>query len=558
VLAKLIELWPGGPALPLGDYLVDFTLIFSMLTVVLAAALGGSRRGWLTVGTLALASLTLAAFQIPLARPYGLVDGSPVLEDAGHLTVTAAGGAGSDGRLVDQDTPHPLWGVLVAAVTAFDVERLWRWYPWIPWAALVLLGSGVWFMLGGVEPHPGLSRSTLSGLGVFFVSFLSAHRLSFTDAGSTFWEAAFWNAPHAAVALAAMCLSLRWLSDDRWRSQLIATAALAVAGWLEPRAATLFVVGALAWAAASRRFQALVATAAAALLYLPFRRGVSPAAIPNELGRWHDIVDRVFSVTVDAGLVFVLAAIGAAILWRSHRAAERLLATTTATGLVAWVFVSSSPAAARLLHPDIVSVYVRLWLAVSASYGAYRGLAAMDEGLPGLAERLRDLPGALHQLSVARIGLAGFVLASIPWCFPYWWMPVRMDPTWVASAEPISGNLFEMSRSIRETTEPDAVFVAGASYAPWIPALSGRRVLVADTEPDDVATRRAAQQAFAFSNDAETIRVAADRYQLTHLAWGRLDRPAVDFTYLETSPLFVERYRLRRWVRIFEYRGASE
>lgn len=558
MLARLIELWPGGPSLSLGNYLVGFTLLFSMLTVVLAALGARTRRGYLAVGSMALASVALAAFQLPLARPYGVVEGSPLLEDTGHVMVSVAGGPGSDGRLIGQDSPHPLWGILVATATGFDVERLWRWYACIPWVALLLLASGVWFMLGGLAGQPGLSRSSLSGLGVFFVLFLSAHRLSFMDAGSTFWQATFWDAPHAAVALAVMCLSLRWLSDDRARLGLAGAAALALAGWLEPRSATLFVLGALAWAAAMRRFRALAAIAAAALLYLPFRAGISTAEIPAELGRWYDALDRIFAVTVDAGLVFVLASAGTVILWRSRRAAERLLASTTACALGGWVLVSSSPFAARHLDPNVVSVYVRLWLSVSASYGAYRALASLDETLPALSDRLRGLPTTLRDWSAARIGVASFVLLSIPWSFPYWWMPVRMDATWVQSTEPISGNLLEMSRSIRELTEPDAVFVAGPSYAPWIPALSGRRVLLADTEPDDVAARSAAQRAFSFSHDAESIHAAAERYRLTHLAWGRLDRPTVDFGFFERSPLFVERFRLRRWVRIFEYRVARE
>lgn len=133
----------------------------------------------------------------------------------------------------------------------------------------------------------------------------------------------------------------------------------------------------------------------------------------------------------------------------------------------------------------------------------------------------------------------------------------------MASVAPLSGNLLSMSDAIREKTEPDAVFVAGASYAPWIPAIAGRRVLLAGGEPLSLVTREKSQRAFAFSRDAEAIASAAATWNLTHVAWGRLDQPArdekgpiLDFTFFEKSPLFEQRFRLRRWVRIFEYTPA--
>ena len=116
---------------------------------------------------------------------------------------------------------------------------------------------------------------------------------------------------------------------------------------------------------------------------------------------------------------------------------------------------------------------------------------------------------------------------------------------------------------MRARTEPDAVFGAGASYAPWIPAIAGRRVLLAGGEPPDPFERKASKRAFVFSRDAEAIASAAATWNLTHVVWGRLDQPTgdekgpiVDFTFFEKSSLFEQRFRLRRWVRIFEYTPA--
>jgi hypothetical protein len=94
-------------------------------------------------------------------------------------------------------------------------------------------------------------------------------------------------------------------------------------------------------------------------------------------------------------------------------------------------------------------------------------------------------------------------------------------------------------------------------YGPWIPALSGRRVLLAD---DSDPERRKAREWIAASRDAEQIRSAAERFHVTHLAWGRLDALdplAIDFEFLESSPLFSLVHQQRRWVRVFEIRAPT-
>jgi hypothetical protein len=205
-----------------------------------------------------------------------------------------------------------------------------------------------------------------------------------------------------------------------------------------------------------------------------------------------------------------------------------------------------------------------LLFSVTAAYGLYRGLAHVGSRYPLLSEEWSFVPRSLRQRPTARLMLSTFFFLSLPWCFPYWWTPVRMDPTYAASVAPLSGNILAMSEAIRERTEPDAVFVAGPSYAPWIPAIAGRRVLLAGGEPLDLVERQASERAFVLSRDAEAIASAAAAWNLTHLAWGRLDQPldrdqgpVVDFMFFEDSPLFQERYRLRRWVRIFEYARAD-
>ena len=219
---------------------------------------------------------------------------------------------------------------------------------------------------------------------------------------------------------------------------------------------------------------------------------------------------------------------------------------------------------AQTLGPRTLNASVHMLLSITAAYGLYRGLAQVGSLYPELPEEWGFVPRSLRQRSTAHFMLSAFFLLSLPWCFPYWWMPVRMDPTYVASFTPVSRNVLAMSDAIREKTEPDAVFVAGASYAGWIPAIAGRRVLLAGKDTPDLVAREASERAFVFSKDAEAIASAAAAWDVTHLAWGRLDQPTgdekgpvVDISFFEDSPLFQERYRLRRWVRIFEYAPAG-
>ena len=561
MLVELIELWPGGPSIALGAYFVYLKYLFSLLLIVFAmVSFRWPRRPWILLGTFVLASVAFVGFDRPLGRPYGVVEQGRGLEDLGHVMVTATRGVTGDGRLVGEANPHPLWGLILAAMSGFDGERLWRLYRFVPWLSLLCLGCGVAFFSGALDERELLPRGTLSGLATFFVLFLSSHRLSFLESESTFWSESFWSTPQLGIALAGLCLCLRWLAGNSLTAWIAAALSFAFVGWMDPRLALLLAVGALPWLVVAKRWRQVLVLASGLVLFFPFRAAPPPVDLPAAFGSWYDAVSRVLSVTVDLGLVFVLAVVGVRLLLRSGRPRETLLGTCTLVALALWALASCVPAMAQTLGPRTLNAWVRMLLSVTAAYGLYRGLVHVGSLYPEIPEEWGFVPRSLRQHSTPRLMLSAFFLLSLPWCFPYWWMPVRMDPTYVASVAPLSRNVLAMSDAIREKTEPDAVFVAGASYAPWIPAIAGRRVLLAGGEPPDLVEREASERAFVFSRDAEAIASAAAEWDLTHLAWGRLDQPTgdeqgpvVDFTFFEKSPLFESRFRLRRWVRIFEY-----
>ena len=550
----------------MGSYFITFKYVFSFLFLLWAVSLlRWPHKLWFVTGVLLLAGTSLLALQNPLGRPYGVVADGKGLEQLGEVMVVAARGTASEGRMVGDAHLNPLWGLIVAALSGFRPERLLQLYPWLPLLSLLALGLAVAWSAGTLHELEDLPRGTLSGLATFVVLFLSSHRLSFLRPEGPFWTEFFWLTPGIGIAFAALCVCWRFLAASSRSSALWAALALGFVGCLEPRLAACFGIGAVVWmvwmvATGRKVWREGTALALGTALFMPFGIRTQPASLPAEMGSWHDGVNRVLSVTLDLGLVFLLAVFGVLLLLQSGRKTERLLACCTGAALLTWTLVSFCSYVGEALDPRLVNGYVRLLIAMSASYGLYRALTACTKVFPEIPSEWRFVPGFLRRFPSARLGMMGFVALSLPWCFPYWWEPVRMDKLYVESVPVVSRRLLAMGDALRSTTDTDAVFAAGPSYAPWIPALGGRQVLLAGESVEDAAARERAQSLFVRSQDPAEIALVARRWRLTHLAWGRLDQPAsgeeitpVDFDFFERSPLFEERFRDRRWLRVFEY-----
>ena len=389
MLREIIQLWPGGPSIALGTYFVYVKYLFSLLLAVFAlVSFLLPRRPWVLLATLVLASVAFTSFDRPLGRPYGVVEEGRGLEALGHVMVTATGGAAGDGRLVGEANPHPLWGWLLAAMSGFDGERLWRLYRFVPFFSLLCLGCAVAFFSGALDEREQLPRGTLPGLATFFVLFLSSHRLSFLESESTFWSESFWSTPQLGIALAGLCLCLRWLADNSLSSSIAAALSFAFVGWLDPRLALLLAVGALPWMVVAKRWRQILVLASGLVLFLPFRAAPPRVVLPAAFGGWYDAVSRILSVTVDLGLVFVLAVAGIWLLLRSGRPRETLLGTCTLAALALWTLASCVPAMAQTLGPRTLNASVHMLLSVAAAYGLYQGLAQRGIALPGASKRV--------------------------------------------------------------------------------------------------------------------------------------------------------------------------
>ena len=270
----------------------------------------------------------------------------------------------------------------------------------VPFRAFLLsalFGCAVAFFSGALDEREQLPRGTLPGLATFFVLFLSSHRLSFLESESTFWSESFWSTPQLGIALAGLCLCLRWLADNSLSSSIAAALSFAFVGWLDPRLALLLAVGALPWMVVAKRWRQILVLASGLVLFLPFRAAPPRVVLPAAFGGWYDAVSRILSVTVDLGLVFVLAVAGIWLLLRAGRPRETLLGTCTLAALALWTLASCVPAMAQTLGPRTLNASVHMLLSVAAAYGLYQGLAHVGSLYPELPKEWGFVPRSLRR-----------------------------------------------------------------------------------------------------------------------------------------------------------------
>jgi hypothetical protein len=109
----------------------------------------------------------------------------------------------------------------------------------------------------------------------------------------------------------------------------------------------------------------------------------------------------------------------------------------------------------------------------------------------------------------------------VPLSFPVYWDPPSMDRYFALSRQRLRPKVVAYAQFIRDGTPKDAVFVAGRDAASWIPALTGRRVVLAEggrLMPPDKDERKHVERTLLLSDDPGKIRGAALRYGVTHLA----------------------------------------
>lgn len=560
-----ISLWAGGPVLTLGGYFVAYRYLLSFFVLAWTLCLlyrPGARTFFF--GALMLASFSWIAFDKPLERPYGLEDRGIALEELAEPMVASVRRSSKEGALVGAPNRWPFWSLLVSLGAGFDPARLLGLYAWLPLVALLLLGSAIYVGLGVPSVDTNSVDRMVPALAVFFVLFLSVPRLSFLETGGgTLWPELFWLRPRLAIGLAVALIALgRFARAESVLDFVVGGLGLGIASWIEPCWSLLGGAGVFVWAMVQWRLRDPVWRSAVGLLVAA---GVSlawssRAAWESSITQttpiaasWYALVQNLFAVSLDHGIIFYLAVLAATSAFRRRRRLEIILVSWLATGYAFWLLVCIFPQMARLVDPALAKSFLRVLLAANASLGAQRLLVWIDDRWNARP------PSLLRGRSPYAVAVAALVALSLPWTFPFWWNPIRMDRLYVQSIEPVPQEHQTFANWIRDNTSADAVFAAGPSYASWIPALSGRRVLLSD-EGATVPRLGDREQAFEWvtgSENNEKIRAGADAWGITHIAGGRLDAEVesnLNFEFMRSSPDFALVYQQRRWVRVFELR----
>ena len=487
------------------------------LAVLLAFALS-SRRPRAPVALAIVLAMHVAAwlaYRAPLQRPYGTGEGSDRTFNLGMAASVAVGHSPFEHTQVGHGSPEPFWNWVVAALAGFRPDRVAAAYDVLTPVALLAVGLAAYRCLrrqDGAEPD----RWT-GVLMAFSVLGLSSVAMSPRPPVPPFWIANFMYKPNHGISYALIAAAAGWCAGRGrpWRlaAGLSLLAWVFLLGWAYAVAGVIVAV-ALQRPAERRWRPALAAVAVSAVCAAPYvwhlARDYAPTGnAPTAQHMWNDPNALLLAVpnwsTLDLGPLLTA---GLAGLWLARRRASGLEAAVLGFGAAGWaMWLASLPLALAGFapEPDELHYFLRFVMSVAAGL-ALAAVARWAESTPKLAG------GRAHVLVMA---------ACLPLAFPVYHDPDTMDRYFPESTRPLPPKVVAYGDWIRTHTPPDAVFAAGKSAAMWIPALSGRRVLLAEAGkllPADRDERKAVERILLTSTDEAAAREAARAYGVTHLA----------------------------------------
>ena len=462
---------------------------------------------------LALNLAAWAATVAPLGRLYGLSEHLDRSFCVGMTATVATGHSPFEHTQVGFANLEPLWSALPAALALFRPENAIAVWFWLSPLAIVAVGLGLY---GGLRGAGGDDDGWERVLIVFAVFGLSSFSLSQRPPVPLLWPANFLLKPnHAAgFGLVAVVLGLR----ARGRRPLAVGLALGALAWVF-FLHWVYVVGGLLVGLLLRPrggrdprplAKALAVSLALAGPYVlhlmrdhsPFGDGGTPRQI------WLDVMGIQLAVpnwaTLDLGVLFLLGLVGAVVLRRRRGPRDH-----DTLGLLAgvWLLWAAYEVAALFgvsPEPDELHYFLRFVMALASGSALYAGARAVERLVP-----LR--PGQAPLAIMA---------ALLPLTFSASWDPPSMDRYFRWCLPPLRPKVVAYSEWVRLHTPPDAVFVAGNDACIWIPALAGRRVLLAGASrpPRDYASRKEAERTLLVSRRPELIRATAQRFGVDYLA----------------------------------------
>ncbi len=513
----------------------------------------------------------------PLQRLYALGPSKDRVNNLGLCQVVAAGNPAWETSLPGQLHFEPFWGLLMAALSGFDPARLERLYVFMPLLTVLayVLALDFGWRRPPAETRPGdaWERALVAGCA----TLLCASALDWLWRYRVSWALTFLLKPNHALGLVLLPVVLRAVARARGLASLLAAGFLLhVMGWafvihMGLTAVGLVVFALFSWLdghAERRRDLRDVAVVLATNLAI-----VSPYLYMLAVGyvilaaRDSAVVPaasaHLLEVTARAGWLFVLAAWGARRLWLRGDRLSRLWSAQILGAFLTWAACLALSHVRLARELDEFYYWARFVTAIGAGVGAW-----------DLAQRL----WARHERRLATLRLPSWArtdprpviavllaAALVPATVPYWWDPLRMDPFYRESLEPLPDWVARPMRWLRDHSRPGDVVVADRDFAPWVPALAARRVLLSSklNAPSDFYRRGAVERALARGGELEHVRAGWERYGVRYL----VATPSLARNYRVTLDDLRARSELRllhlsqdgpqRYVAIFELRPEA-
>jgi hypothetical protein len=491
------------------------------LAVVWLALLRRWRRPeWLLGGVLAAQAYAWTVTNYPLQRLYALGPSRDRIGNLGLAQVVAAGDSPLQTTQVGQLHFEPFWGLLVAAVSGWNPERVLALYPFL--SLVVALGFPLAVYYGLKSPDKesdawsGWERALMAG----FAALLSSFPLDYAGTFRVPWARTFLLKPNHALGLVLFPLFLGLFVRIRsWPGRVAAGLVLHLLGWVFVLhmvyvSCGLVVFAALSWLAnreQARRntvdvavvlgINLLVVSPYLAMLLVGYPFLVRSPAYALSAGATH-----VLEATLATGALFWLGVWGAVVAYRRGDRVGRVWTAQLLGAFAVWVAYLGLGAMHLAREKDEIFYWLRFLIAASAGIGAW-----------DLANRVTPL--LRPRLAVPAVKAAAVALLALPFSLPYWWDPARMDPNFAGSLTPLPETLRTAMEYLRRETEPRAVVAGEPDLTRWAAALGARRALIAGgmNRSWDQERRWEVMDLLVRNEDGDRARKAAAIYRVEYL-----------------------------------------
>lgn len=478
------------------------------------------RPEWLLAGVLAAQAYAWAVTTLPLQRLYALGPSHDRVGNVGLVQVVAAGGSPLRTTQVGQLHFEPFWGLLVAALSGWDPDRVLRLYPFLP--LLMAVGFPLTLYLGlrppgeQTEAWSGWERALVAGfaalLGSFALDYLGPFRVP--------WARMFLLKPNHALGLVLFPLFLgAFVRIRTWRGRLGSGLLLHLIGWafvlhMAYVCCGLVLFAVLSWLQDRGKARRDVLDVAAVLginllvvsPYLVMLLVGYPFLVRNPGYALPSGSPHLLEVTLATGALFWLGAWGAWVAYRRGDRLGRLWATQLLGAFGVWVGYLALGELHLARERDEIFYWLRFLLAASAGIGAW-----------DLVKRLA--PRLVPRLAAPAQRAAAVALVALPFSLPYWWDPAQMDPSFAGSLVPLPEPLRTSMEFLRRETDPRAVVAGDPVLTRWAAALGARRGLIVAgmNATKDWAQRWRVLDLLVTSDDAAAVRAGVAPYGVRYL-----------------------------------------